>query len=201
MNKPDNRLAAAMEYARGKLLRGDRVLEIVSQISPRTGKKLTAAQILSEVDFWKLWETDMDDKLPEEVLVATYHNIKDPEAERVMITEAIKYLHSPGLRLAPDRVEAIIRELIIGILEDHRRRISPKRGRKAEKNSLRDEHIAKVAKGVCAFGFEPTKNRSPKTPRESGCSIVAKVLADAGVKKLGEQAVEKIWRKSGETAE
>lgn len=199
MNKPDDRLAAAMAYARGKLL-SDRAREIVLQVSPRTGDKLTPAQILSDVDFWKLWDADLNDHLSEEELERTYLNIKDDEAERVMITEAIKYLHGPGFRLPTDRIEVIIRELIVGILEHRRWRISGKSGRKAAVNSLRNIAIAKVVKGVCVeFEFKPTRNPGTKGKRACGCSIVAKVLADAGLKRMGEEAVAKIWRNSGET--
>jgi hypothetical protein len=191
----DDRLTAAMEYARAKLT-NDHACELVFQCNPRTGKKLSTARILSDVDFDKLWGADFEEHLSEEDLERTYLRIKNVEAERVMIDEAIKYLHEPGLKLPTDRIEVIIQELIIGILEDHKRRISRKRGRKAEVNSLRDRYIAKVVKGVCEFGFDPTRN--PATNRECGCSIVAEVLASGGLK-IKEQAVAKIWGNSGQT--
>jgi hypothetical protein len=189
-----DRLAAAMDYARAKLTKG-RAYELVFQISPRTGKKLTRGQIFAEVDFDKLWGTDFSEHLSEDDLERTYLNIgRDVEAERVVIDEAIKYLHEPGLKLRTDRIEVIITELIIGILEDRRRRSSAKRGGNADVNSLRDRHIVKVIEGVCEYGFKPTKNREPAKPRHSGCSIVTEVLANGGLK-IKEQAVEKIWQK------
>jgi hypothetical protein len=199
MNKPDDRLAAAVEYARGKRI-NDHACELVFQRNPRTGKKLTTARILSEVDFRNLWDTDFGDHLSEDDLQKTYLTIgQSVAAERVMIDEAIKYLHEPGLKLRTDRIEVIIQELIVGILEDHKRRISKKRGQKAEVNALRDQFIAKVIKGVCAFGFKPTRNRAEER-RESACSIVTKVLASNGLHRT-EAAVAKIWQKSGETTE
>jgi hypothetical protein len=199
MNETDDRLATAMEYARGKLL-NDRACELVFQRNPKTGKKLTTARILSDVDFDKLWGVDFAEHLSEEDLERMYLRIgHDAEAERVVIDEAIKYLHEPGLKLPTDRIEVIMQQLLVGILEDYRRRISPKRGQKAEKNALRDRYIVRVIKGVCStFGFKPTRNRVTRK-RESGCSIVAKVLAKNGLDRLNEEAVAKIWEKSGET--
>lgn len=195
-NAPDmseaNRLATAMDYARAKLTRG-RAYELVFQISPRTGKKLTRGQIFAEVDFDKLWGTDFSEHLSEDDLERTYLNIgHDVEAERVVIDEAIKYLHEPGLKLPTDRIEVIIQALIVGILEDYKRRISRKRGGNADVNSLRNRHIVKVIEGLGEYGFKPTKNEASGA-RQSACSIIATVLADAGLKKPGLRALEKIW--------
>lgn len=185
-----DRLAAAMEYARAKLTNG-RAYEIVFQRNPKTGAKLTTGQIISEVEFDKLWGTDFSEHLSEDDLERTYLK-SGKDAERAMIDEAIKYLHEPGLKLPTDRIEVLIQEFIVGVLEDHRRRISRKRGGNADVNSLRNRHIVKVIEGVCEYGFKPTKNETSRG-HQSACSIIAKVLADAGLKKSGKRALEKIW--------
>ena len=195
--KHKDQLAAAMEYAREKLI-NDHASELVFQRNPRTGKKLPTGQILSAVDFDKLWGTDLREHLSEDDLERTYLK-GDKEATCAMIDQSIKYLTEPGLKLPTDRIEVLIQSFIVGVLEDHRRDISKKRGPKADKNALRDRYIVSVVKGVCStFGFKPTKNRDSLKERHSGCAIVAKVLASGGLK-IKEQAVEKIWQNSGET--
>jgi hypothetical protein len=96
--------------------------------------------------------------LAEDDLERTYLK-GDKEATRTLIDEAIKYLHEPGLKLASDRIEVLIKEFVVGVLEDKRRDIARKRGRKAEINVLRDRFIVHVVKGVCAFGRQKTETR------------------------------------------
>jgi hypothetical protein len=186
-----DKLAAAMEYAQ-KTLTGERGLALVFQRSPKTGKSLTPGQIFAEVDFDTLWGTDFSEHLAEDDLERTYLK-GDKEATRTLIDEAIKYLHEPGLKLASDRIEVLIKEFVVGVLEDKRRDIARKRGRKVEINTLRNRFIVHVVKGVCTYGFEPTRNEASRN-HESGCSIVAAVLAERGLN-LTEGAIAKIWEK------
>jgi hypothetical protein len=196
MSEADDRLAAARAYAQ-KAFGHDHARQIVFHCDPKTGKKLTTGQIIAEVEFHRLWGGDFSEHLSEDELGATYLRAgHDAAAELTMIDEAIRYLHDPGLKLPSNRIEVLIQEFAVGVLEDRRRQVTAKRGRKPDVNFLRDHYIATVIKGVCAFGFYPTRNEATKS--ESGCSIIARVLADGGLD-LKEDAVEKIWQNSGET--
>ena len=66
-----DRLAAAMDYARGKLI-NDHACILVFHRDPKTGAKLTTGRIFSEVDFHKLWDTDFSEHMSEDDLERTY---------------------------------------------------------------------------------------------------------------------------------
>jgi hypothetical protein len=65
--------------------------------------------------------------------------------------------------------------------------------KKRKTNFNRDYVIACTIAELQHLGYNPTRNREEKQ-RESGCSIVAKVLAERSLK-LPETAVEKIWQR------
>ena len=190
------RLAAATEYARGQLLDGV-AFELVFHRRHKTGEKLTTRQIISDAEFDKLWGTDFSSHMSEKELdqIDLRGCLGDVDAKCAVIDEAIKYLHAPGLKLSSNRIEVIIQAIAVDALQHYKRLISTKRGQRANKNSARDRYIASTVEKLRSFGFKPTRNREEKR-RDSGCSVVAKVLASGGLH-LSEQAVEKIWQKSG----
>src|SRR5262245_6728586 len=91
-----------------------------------TGEKLTTDQIISDVEFDNLWGADFNSRMSEEDLEQTHLKgiiYGDVEATRAVIDEAIMYLHSPGLKLPNDRIKVIIQAVVVGALEDYKKRI------------------------------------------------------------------------------
>lgn len=94
-----------------------------------------------------------------------------------------------GQQLRPDLAKYVARAL---------RTHQKKRGRKKETNSDRNSMIVIMVFETLRFGFEPTRTPDVKK-HDCGCSIVAKVLDDLGVrsergKKFSESAITKVWQ-------
>jgi effector-binding domain-containing protein len=195
------RLAAAKEYARKELIEHGDAYELVFHRDRNTGKKLRTRDIINDKYDFDRWidpnfTSPMSEEHLEKTAMAAFQG--DLESERAMIDEVIKYLHVPGLKLPSDRIEVAIQSYAVHALDNYKQLISnsKKRGQKLEKNSARDWVIGSTVESLRSFGFRPTRNRAERQ-RQSGCSIVADVLASNGLH-LSEQAVEKIWRHHGQ---
>jgi hypothetical protein len=129
----------------------------------------------------------------------------DVEARCTLLDGVIAYLWRTPTAL-PYGHE--FRQVIIAALEDYMAMVSKKRKRKAVRNFNRDYAIAVLVRELQEFGFPPTRNReaSEERQRDSGCSIVAAVLAegilDTEIIKfnqpglnLTESGVAKIWER------
>jgi len=114
----------------------------------------------------------------------------DPKAEYYDVVETMAgILNDPAV---VDHLGGLAREreYFISVLRQSRPPLGKKRGRRA--NVLRDLWIAETVARVCQYhGFLP--NRRPATDsNECGSSIVAKVLAELGIK-LSEKSVGRIF--------
>lgn len=198
----ERRLAAAREYARDALLKGD-TFELVFHRRQGSGKKLTLDEILHDRHVLR---RRLDPNFPsrqrmpeaevEEIYLRAIRN-NDIKAHCKLINEIIAYLIDSGLKLSDGRIKDVIEDYTIEALEKYRISILKKRGRKTEKNCVRDAIIAGLVEELnYHFEINPTRNREKKEKkeRESACSIVAGVLREGGLP-VTEQAVEKIWQR------
>jgi hypothetical protein len=84
---------------------------------------------------------------------------------------------------------------LVSVISRQQAAMNKKRsGRKKRTNFKRDYAVAAAISELQSFGYNPTRNREEKQ-RESGCSIVVKVLAAERNLYLSEAAVEKIWER------
>jgi hypothetical protein len=189
----DSRLEEARKYARSELVGG--AYEYVFQRSRRSKERLKSQEIFHDQHQLRRHinpHFPRRRRLSEAKLIQLYDAATlnhDTDAQCRLLTEVIDYL---GLKLRSLVVDALIRSYAVQALENYMMLVSKKRGRKAEKNFARDWFIGRTVEELRRFGFSPTRNRAERQ-RQSGCSIVAEVLADGGLH-LSEQAVEKIWR-------
>ena len=86
-----------------------------------------------------------------------------------------------------------LQKYVFLLIQDHVAKLRKKRGRKGETNFGRDWFIATTVHRLQDFGFRPTRNREEKR-RESGCSIVAALLAERGLN-MSELNIESIWKR------
>ena len=120
----------------------------------------------------------------------------DPKAEfRDAVEMMASIVNDPAVDNLLGGHARIAREYFLSVLRQGRPPLSKKRGRRRA-DSLRDRWIAGTVMVVCQYhGFLPT--RSPATDpdtNECGCSIVAKALAELGIK-LSEKSVARIFGK------
>jgi hypothetical protein len=195
----DDRLVAAREHARNALLNGD-VYELIFHRHRESREKMTLEEVLHDRHLLRprfALPFSSRQRMPEAELEETYlaaTRKNDLKAHCALINEAIAYLSNPGFKLPNKHIGDLIANYAAEALEKYRMLISKKRGLKAEKNFIRDKMIAYVIEGLqYQFELAPTRNREEKA-HESGCSIVAGVLAEGGLP-LTEQAVEKIWQR------
>jgi hypothetical protein len=192
--KYEDRLAAAREHARTALLTRD-AFELVFH-RRESGEKLTPEEILHD---WHLLRRRFTPPSPsrrkrmsEAKLRETYSRAirkKDLKAHSALTNEAIACLLDPRSKLP-----ALIETYVVEALEKHMMALSNKRGVKSERNFIRDGLITdEIERLEYDFDLKPTRNRAQGKVRESGCSVVASVLAEGGLH-LTEQAVEKIWQ-------